>query len=136
MPTKIPGYTVSRAELEPGLYRTVSGTDALAWGLVSGLKSSGLARMVFASYPITPASPLLHMLARMKELGVVTFQAEDEIAAACAAIGVGADRFAAGLTELVEMAHGQAVAHHDDRLRADHRHHIGDHCAVKPCAIV
>jgi 2-oxoglutarate ferredoxin oxidoreductase subunit alpha len=87
MPTKIPGYTVSRAELEPGLYRTVSGTDALAWGLVSGLKSSGLARMVFASYPITPASPLLHMLARMKELGVVTFQAEDEIAAACAAIG-------------------------------------------------
>jgi 2-oxoglutarate ferredoxin oxidoreductase subunit alpha len=43
--------------------------------------------MVFASYPITPASPLLHMLARMKELGVVTFQAEDEIAAACAAIG-------------------------------------------------
>lgn len=87
MPTRIPGYTVSRAELDPGMYRTVSGTDALAWGLVSGLKSSGLARMVFASYPITPASPLLHLLARMKELGVVTFQAEDEIAAACAAIG-------------------------------------------------
>jgi len=87
MPTRIPGYTVSRAELDPGLYRTVSGTDALAWGLVSGLKSSGLARMVFASYPITPASPLLHVLARMKELGVVTFQAEDEIAAVCAAIG-------------------------------------------------
>ena len=87
MPTKIPGYTVSRAELDPGLYRTVSGTEALAWGLVSGLKSSGLERMVFASYPITPASPLLHTLARMKELGVVTFQAEDEIAAACAAIG-------------------------------------------------
>ena len=87
MPTKIPGYTVSRAELQPGLYRTVSGTDALAWGLASGLKSSGLSRMVFASYPITPASPLLHVLARMKELGVVTFQAEDEIAAACAAIG-------------------------------------------------
>jgi 2-oxoglutarate ferredoxin oxidoreductase subunit alpha len=87
MPTKIPGYTVSKAELEPGLYRTVSGTEALAWGLASGLKSSGLSRMVFASYPITPASPLLHTLARMKELGVVTFQAEDEIAAACAAIG-------------------------------------------------
>ncbi|MCL7971438.1 MAG: 2-oxoacid:acceptor oxidoreductase subunit alpha [marine benthic group bacterium] len=87
MPTKIPGYTVSRAELAAGVYRTVSGTDALAWGLASGLKSSGLGRMVFASYPITPASPLLHVLARMKELGVVTFQAEDEIAAACAAIG-------------------------------------------------
>jgi len=78
---------VSRADLAPGLYRTVSGTDSLAWGLASGLKSSGLTRMVFASYPITPASPLLHTLARMKELGVVTFQAEDEIAAACAAIG-------------------------------------------------
>ncbi len=87
MPARIPGYTVCRAELEPGLYRTVSGTEALAWGLASGLKSSGLDRMVFASYPITPASPLLHTLARMKELGVVTFQAEDEIAAACAAIG-------------------------------------------------
>lgn len=87
MPTRIPGYTVSRADLPPGLYRTVSGTDALAWGLASGLKSSGLHRMVFASYPITPASPLLHTLAKMKELGVVTFQAEDEIAAACAAIG-------------------------------------------------
>jgi 2-oxoglutarate ferredoxin oxidoreductase subunit alpha len=87
MPASIPGYTVSKASLEPGLYRTVSGTESLAWGLVSGLRSSGLKKLVFASYPITPASPLLHTMARMKELGVVTFQAEDEIAAACAAIG-------------------------------------------------
>ena len=80
-------WTVDPADLPAGLYRTVSGTEALAWGLASGLASSGLDRMIFASYPITPASPLLHALARMREHGVVTFQAEDEIAAACAAIG-------------------------------------------------
>ena len=80
-------WTVGSADLPPGRYRTVSGTDALAWGLASGLASSGLERMVFASYPITPASPLLHAMAKMREFGVVTFQAEDEIAAACAAIG-------------------------------------------------
>jgi len=80
-------WTVDPADLPPGLYRTVSGTEALAWGLTSGLASSGLERMIFASYPITPASPLLHALARMRDHGVVTFQAEDEIAAACAAIG-------------------------------------------------
>lgn len=87
MPSVAAGWTVNPAELEPGLYRTVSGTEALAWGLTSGLASSGLKRMIFASYPITPASNLLHSLARMRDYGVVTFQAEDEIAAACAAIG-------------------------------------------------
>jgi 2-oxoglutarate ferredoxin oxidoreductase subunit alpha len=87
MPSVAAGWTVNPAELEPGLYRTVSGTEALAWGLTSGLASAGLKRMIFASYPITPASNLLHSLARMRDYGVVTFQAEDEIAAACAAIG-------------------------------------------------
>lgn len=80
-------WTVDPADLPAGTYRTVSGTEALAWGLTSGLASSGLERMIFASYPITPASPLLHSLARMRDYGVVTFQAEDEIAACCAAIG-------------------------------------------------
>jgi len=75
------------AAIKAGNYRTVSGTEALAWGLTSGLASSGIERMIFASYPITPASNLLHSLARMRDYGVVTFQAEDEIAAACAAIG-------------------------------------------------
>jgi 2-oxoglutarate ferredoxin oxidoreductase subunit alpha len=54
---------------------------------VAGARSAGLDRLVFASYPITPASPLLHTLAALKSYGVVTFQAEDEIAAVCAAIG-------------------------------------------------
>ncbi len=83
----IHGYSVSKAHLPPGVYRTVNGTEALAWGLVSGLKSAGLQRLMFGSYPITPASPLLHTLAKMPDLGVVTFQAEDEIAAVCSAIG-------------------------------------------------
>lgn len=87
MPAIAPSWSIDAAKLEPGLYRAVNGTQALAWGLASGLKSSGLDRMVFASYPITPASNLLHSLARLRDFGVVTFQAEDEIAAACAAIG-------------------------------------------------
>ncbi len=81
------GFSVKKAHLPPGVYRTVNGTEALAWGLVSGLRSAGLERLMFGSYPITPASPLLHTLAKMQDQGVVTFQAEDEIAAVCSAIG-------------------------------------------------
>jgi len=80
-------FTIGEAPATPGLYRTVTGTEALAWGLVAGLKASGLERLVFGSYPITPASPVLHVLANLQDYGVVTFQAEDEIAAICAAIG-------------------------------------------------
>lgn len=83
----VSGYTVRRADLAPGRYRTVTGTDALAWGLIAGLRATGLPRLVFGSYPITPASPLLHALAKLRNFGVVTFQAEDEIAAVCSAIG-------------------------------------------------
>ncbi|HEU4705506.1 MAG TPA: 2-oxoacid:acceptor oxidoreductase subunit alpha, partial [Sphingomicrobium sp.] len=77
---------VDPAPAEPGLYRTVTGAEALALGLVAGTQLAGL-RMFFGSYPITPASPLLHHLARLKEFGITTFQAEDEIAAICAALG-------------------------------------------------
>jgi len=80
-------FQIGKASLEPGEYRTIIGSDALAWGLVAGSQFAELP-LVFCSYPITPASSLLHALAQMKEFGVVTFQAEDEIAAACAAIGV------------------------------------------------
>ena len=74
------------APAEPGLYRTVTGAEALGLGLVAGAQLAGLG-MFFGSYPITPASPLLHHLSRLKEYGITTFQAEDEIAAICAAIG-------------------------------------------------
>ncbi len=80
------GYTVPPARIAPGLYRTVTGGEALAWGLVAGAELAGL-EIVFASYPITPATPVLHTLASLQQFGVVTFQAEDEIAAVCAAIG-------------------------------------------------
>ena len=84
--SNITGYSVAKADVEPGLYRTVTGTEALAWGLVAGARAAGL-KIVFGSYPITPASPLLHSLAHLKSYGVTTFQAEDEIAAVCSAIG-------------------------------------------------
>jgi 2-oxoglutarate ferredoxin oxidoreductase subunit alpha len=82
----IHGFRVAPAHIAPGLYRTVTGAEALAWGLVAGARAVNL-KMVFASYPITPASSILHTLAPLKSYGVTTFQAEDEIAAACAAIG-------------------------------------------------
>jgi 2-oxoglutarate ferredoxin oxidoreductase subunit alpha len=81
------GYTVPKADVQPGRYRTISGTEGLAWGLVAGLRASGIEKLVFAGYPITPASALLHALANLRAYGVVTFQAEDEIAAAGAALG-------------------------------------------------
>src|SRR5256884_168007 len=82
------GYTVPSAPVAPGRYRTVSGTGALAWGLIAGMRGAGLEKMIFAGYPITPASALLHTLANLKAYGVVTFQAEDEIAAIAAATAV------------------------------------------------
>ena len=79
-------HQIAAAPGAPGLYRTVTGAESLAVGLVAGAQLAGL-NMFFGSYPITPASPLLHHLARLKEFGITTFQAEDEIAAICAAIG-------------------------------------------------
>ena len=87
MPEHLVGYVVPKAVARPGRYRTVSGTDGLAWGLVAGLRAAGIEKMVFAGYPITPASALLHTLANLRAYGVVTFQAEDEIAASGAALG-------------------------------------------------
>ena len=79
-------FSVPAAEIAPGLYRNITGAEALSWGLVAGAKGADL-KLVFCSYPITPASSLLHSLAGLKDHGIVTFQAEDEIAAVCAAIG-------------------------------------------------
>ncbi len=79
-------YTVGRAHLEPGLYRTIVGAEAMALGLLEGTKLAGL-ELFFGSYPITPSSPLLHRFANLKRLGVVTFQAEGEVSAVCSEIG-------------------------------------------------
>ena len=83
---ELAGFVISKAEMEPGLYRLALGSQSMAWGLAAAAELSNR-KLVFASYPITPASPVLHELAKLKDLGVVTFQAEDEIAAICAAIG-------------------------------------------------
>ncbi len=77
---------IAPAAMSPGLYRTITGGEAIALGLVAGSELASLP-MFLGSYPITPASPILHHLARLKEYDVSTFQAEDEIAAICAAIG-------------------------------------------------
>ncbi|MXY89122.1 MAG: 2-oxoacid:acceptor oxidoreductase subunit alpha [Gammaproteobacteria bacterium] len=86
LPTGIHVYRVPRASSEPGLYRNITGTQALAWGLLAGIELASI-DMLFASYPITPASNLLHELTARKDFRVSTFQAEDEIAAVCTAIG-------------------------------------------------
>jgi 2-oxoglutarate ferredoxin oxidoreductase subunit alpha len=79
-------YTVKAAPAEPGLYRNIAGSTALSWGLIAASQRSGLP-LFYASYPITPASELLHELSRHKNFGVMTLQAEDEIAAANMALG-------------------------------------------------
>jgi 2-oxoglutarate/2-oxoacid ferredoxin oxidoreductase subunit alpha len=79
-------YEVDAAPAPPGTYRNVNGTQALAYGLVAAAVQSGLG-LFYASYPITPASELLHSLSRHHRLGVRTIQAEDEIAAVNMALG-------------------------------------------------
>src|SRR5438552_8888500 len=79
-------YQVPKAKLAPGKYRKITGNEAVAIGMVAASKLSGK-DLVYCSYPITPASDILHNLAMYKNYGVVTFQAEDEIAAVGAAIG-------------------------------------------------
>lgn len=79
-------YEVHPARLEPGTYRNIHGNTALALGLVAAARQADLP-LFLGAYPITPASDLLHELAQHKAFGVITFQAEDEIAAVCAAIG-------------------------------------------------
>lgn len=79
-------YQVEAAELSPGTYRNIMGNQALAWGLIAGSKLSGK-DLFYGTYPITPASDILHELTKYKNFGVKTCQAEDEIAAVCSAIG-------------------------------------------------
>ncbi|MEX2224822.1 MAG: 2-oxoacid:acceptor oxidoreductase subunit alpha [Dehalococcoidia bacterium] len=79
-------YHVPKAKLRPGLYRNITGNEATALGVITASKLAGRT-LFYGSYPITPASDILHELSRFKRFGVRTFQAEDEIAAVGAAIG-------------------------------------------------
>ncbi len=79
-------YKVEKAKMQPGVYRSIMGNQALSYGLIAASQKSGLP-LFLGSYPITPASDILHELSRHKSFGVKTFQAEDEIAAITSAIG-------------------------------------------------
>jgi 2-oxoglutarate ferredoxin oxidoreductase subunit alpha len=79
-------YTISPAKMEAGTYRIIMGNTATAWGLLAAAEKSGL-ELFLGSYPITPASDILHELAKHKHFGVKTLQAEDEIAGISSAIG-------------------------------------------------
>lgn len=79
-------YTVKKAKIAPGKYRKITGNEATAIGFIAASQIAGRP-LFYGSYPITPASDILHELSRHKTFGVRTFQAEDEIAAVCAAIG-------------------------------------------------
>jgi 2-oxoglutarate ferredoxin oxidoreductase subunit alpha len=79
-------YIVPKAKIQPGTYRNITGNKALAWGIVAAGEQMNT-DVFLGAYPITPASEVLHEVARYRHFGVKTFQAEDEIAAICAAIG-------------------------------------------------
>ena len=79
-------YEIPPAQLTPGIYRNISGNQALALGFVAASSKSGI-KLFLGSYPITPASDILHELSQYKDFGILTFQAEDEIAAITSAIG-------------------------------------------------
>ena len=79
-------YSVEKAKMPPGSYRSIMGNQALAYGLIAASQQSGL-QLFLGSYPITPASDILHELSRHKSFSIKTFQAEDEIAAITSAIG-------------------------------------------------
>ncbi|MDJ0625929.1 MAG: 2-oxoacid:acceptor oxidoreductase subunit alpha [Candidatus Caenarcaniphilales bacterium] len=82
----LPTYVVKSATIQPGKYRNITGNQATILGLIAASQKSSTP-IFLGSYPITPASDILHELSKYKEFGVVTFQAEDEIAAVCSAIG-------------------------------------------------
>ena len=98
-------YEIPPAQLTPGLYRSMSGNQALALGFVTAAQKSGLT-LFQGSYPITPASDILHELSQYKDFGVMTFQAEDEIAAITSAIGAA---YAGALANTTTSGPGMAL---------------------------
>jgi len=86
--TVVSTYKVSKAKIKPGKYRQINGNTSTAWGFIRAAQAAKLP-LFLGSYPITPASDILHELSKYKEFGVKTFQAEDEIAGVCTAIGAG-----------------------------------------------
>ena len=99
-------YEVKPAPLQPGTYRNITGNTALSYGLVAASRRSGLP-LFLGSYPITPASDILHELSKLKRFGVRTFQAEDEIGGVGAALGASFGG-ALGVTTTSGPGHGRS----------------------------
>jgi 2-oxoglutarate ferredoxin oxidoreductase subunit alpha len=94
----LPSFKIEPAQLEKGLYRSISGNQATAWGLLAAAEKANL-KLFCGSYPITPATEILMYLSQRKDMGAITFQAEDEIAGICTAIGASfAGKFAVTTT--------------------------------------
>ena len=106
-------YEVAPAKLAPGTYRQITGNTALSIGLIAAAKLSGL-DLFLGAYPITPASSILEELAARKDFGVITFQAEDEIAAVGAALGAA---FGGALAVTASSGPGHRPQGRDDRAR-------------------
>ena len=123
-PTPWPAsFSVHKADLPPGTYRNITGNQALAWGLVAAADRSGC-DLFYGSYPITPASDILHELVRHKNFGVRTFQAEDEIAAVTSAIGAA---FGGAMGVTASSGPGIALKTEAHRPGRDDRIAAGDH---------
>jgi len=84
--TIVSTYKVAKAKIKPGIYRQIDGNTSTAWGFIRASQAANLP-LFLGSYPITPASDILHELSKYKEFGIKTFQAEDEIAGICTSIG-------------------------------------------------
>ena len=110
-------YEIAPAQLAPGRYRQITGNTAISYGLIAASKLSGLP-LFLGAYPITPASSILEELARHKNFGVTTFQAEDEIAACGAALGAS---FGGALGVTTSAGPGRRAQGGDGRPRRDAR---------------
>ena len=116
-------FRVNKAELNPGLYRNIMGNEATAYGLITAAKRSNC-ELFLGSYPITPASDILHELAKHKNFGVRTFQAEDEIAAVTSAIGAS---FGGAMAVTASSGPGIALKARGDRPGRNDRAAAVDH---------
>ena len=107
-------FQVAPAKLEQGTYRQITGNTALAYGIVAAGQRSGL-QILLGTYPITPASDILHELSKHKNFGIITFQAEDEIAGIGAALGAS---YGGALGVTSTSGPGVALKSEADRPRA------------------
>ena len=110
-------YKVPPATFTPGMYRNITGNEAIALGLVVGAELAGK-KLFYSGYPITPASSILHSLAKYKNFGTLTFQAEDEIAAIGAAIGAA---YGGAIAVTASSRPGHRAQGRSDRPRRDDR---------------